>query len=184
MSARPTPVGIVADRSDPGSKAELGTDRERGLDAMSRLEQARGEREVRPRVVIVDEAGMIGTRNLAPAHRRTRAGRELILAGDLAQLPSVTAGGVFHVLHQHDGERVQLRPVQRQRDPLEIAALAALRSDPARDREQDGEGVEAHLEHKARRGEITIHRDRHDALNAAHAWWTERLDPMASRAAG
>ena len=135
------------------------------------------ERSARPRLVIVDEAGMIGTRNLARLLAEERDhGAKLILAGDPAQLPSVTAGGVFHALCRADEERVQLREVQRQRDPLEVAALAALRADPARERAREGEGVEAYLAHKARRGEITILDDQADALSGARAWWASQLD--------
>ena len=115
------------------------------------------------RVVIVDEAGMVGTRNLARLLEEERArGSKIILAGDPAQLPSVAAGGVFGALCCEDSERAQLRQVQRQRDAQEIAALAALRNDA---RGQDG--VEAYLQHKARRGEITITRDEQDAVQAA-----------------
>ena len=124
------------------------------------------------RVVIVDEAGMIGTRNLARLLEEERArGSKIILAGDPAQLPSVAAGGVFAALCREDSERAQLRQVQRQRDAQEIAALAALRNDA---RGQDG--VEVYLEHKARRGEITITRDEQDAVTAAREWWTGQLD--------
>ena len=133
---------------------------------------AEGEREWRGRLVIVDEAGMVGTRNLARllAEERGR-GSKVVLAGDPSQLPSVAAGGVFHELCKQDEERIRLRGVLRQRDPLEVAALAALRSDaPGRD------GIEVYLEHKARRGEITITHDQHDALASARAWWTTQLE--------
>jgi hypothetical protein len=125
-----------------------------------------------PRLVIVDEAGMIGTRNLARLLDEERSrGAKIVLAGDPAQLPSVAAGGVFGALSRADAERAQLRQVQRQRDPQEIAALAALRNDA---REQAG--VEVYLEHKARRGEITITRDQQDAIAAAREWWAGQLD--------
>jgi conjugative relaxase-like TrwC/TraI family protein len=124
------------------------------------------------RVVIVDEAGMIGTRNLARLLDEERArDSKIILAGDPAQLPSVAAGGVFAALCREDSERAQLRQVQRQRDAQEIAALAALRNDT-----RGSDGVEAYLAHKARRGEITITRDQHDATRAAREWWASQLD--------
>lgn len=131
-----------------------------------------GERGWQGRVVIVDEAGMVGTRNLARLLAEERArGSKILLAGDPAQLPSVAAGGVFHQLVRDDEERIRLRGVLRQRDPLEVAALAALRSDaPGRD------GVEAYLEHKARRGEITITHNQQGALAYARGWWTTQLE--------
>ena len=142
-----------------------------------RLEHERGfaaedERGMRGRLVIVDEAGMVGTRNLARLLAQEHArGSKILLAGDPAQLSSVAAGGVFHELCKRDEERIRLRRVLRQRDPLEVAALAALRSDaPGR------VGVEAYLEHKARRGEITVVGDQQDALASARAWWSSQLD--------
>ena len=130
------------------------------------------DRERRGRLVIVDEAGMVGTRNLARLLQEEHArGSKILLAGDPAQLPSVAAGGVFHELCRFDEERVRLRGVLRQRDAVEVAALAALRSDAA-----GRDGVEAYLEHKARRGEITIVDDQQDALASARAWWTSQLD--------
>lgn len=50
-------------------------------------------------VVVVDEAAMLGTRDLDDlAQRTTRAGAKLVLVGDHAQLPEIDAGGAFAAL--------------------------------------------------------------------------------------
>ncbi len=79
-------------------------------------------------VLVIDEAGMVGTRDLA---RLTRAAEEaegkVVLVGDDRQLPEIQAGGAFHAL----AERLptsQLRAVRRQREGWDRDALDALRN--------------------------------------------------------
>ncbi|MFN8040319.1 MAG: MobF family relaxase [Acidimicrobiales bacterium] len=50
-------------------------------------------------VVVIDEAGMVGTRTLDAISRHTAAaGAKLVLVGDTAQLPEIDAGGSFRAL--------------------------------------------------------------------------------------
>jgi hypothetical protein len=50
-------------------------------------------------IVVVDEAGMVGTRTLDAISRHTAvAGAKLVLVGDTAQLPEIDAGGSFRAL--------------------------------------------------------------------------------------
>ena len=78
-------------------------------------------------VLIVDEAGMVGTRDLAALARATEnAKAKLVLVGDDRQLPEIQAGGAFRGLAQRLGA-VELRDVRRQRDDWDRDALAALR---------------------------------------------------------
>ena len=52
-------------------------------------------------VLIVDEAGMVGTRAIAPLiDRATAAGAKVVLVGDTKQLPEIDAGGVLRALEQ------------------------------------------------------------------------------------
>ncbi len=78
-------------------------------------------------VLVIDEAGMLGTRLLASlAEEAHRATAKVVLVGDPKQLPPVEAGGLFASL----GERVaviELSENRRQRDPEERAITAALR---------------------------------------------------------
>jgi conjugative relaxase-like TrwC/TraI family protein len=59
-------------------------------------------------VVVVDEAGMVGTRTLDRLHRATAVvGAKLVLVGDPAQLPEIEAGGAFRALtERHDPIRL------------------------------------------------------------------------------
>jgi conjugative relaxase-like TrwC/TraI family protein len=78
-------------------------------------------------VLIVDEAGMVGTRDLAAlAAAAQRAAAKLVLVGDDRQLPEIDAGGAFRGLAARLGA-VELHEVRRQREAWDRAALAALR---------------------------------------------------------
>lgn len=79
-------------------------------------------------VVVIDEAGMLGTRlTAALAEHAGRAGAKMILTGDPKQLPSVEAGGLLAALAQRV-EPVSLVDNRRQRDPEEHLVSAALRA--------------------------------------------------------
>jgi len=82
-------------------------------------------------VLVVDEAGMVGTRTLARLVEFTAARDALLVAvGDPRQLPEIDAGGLFAGLAATLG-RVELVDNRRQRDPVERAAVAALRDGAA-----------------------------------------------------
>ena len=87
-----------------------------------------GERHLdRSTVVVIDEAGMAGTRTLAPlldaAHR---TGAKVVLVGDPRQLPEIDAGGLLAGLARRI-EPIQLIENRRQREGWEREALAELR---------------------------------------------------------
>src|SRR5271170_2807543 len=68
-------------------------------------------------VVILDEAAMVSTANLAKlAGAAQKAGAKLIIAGDDAQLPSVERGGMFETLRQMKHGAAILTEVQRTKD--------------------------------------------------------------------
>ncbi len=78
-------------------------------------------------VVVVDEAGMVGTRKLDRLHRLTRrAHAKLVLVGDPRQLPEIQAGGTFGGLLRRIGG-TRLIQNMRQQDPIERLALRELR---------------------------------------------------------
>jgi len=78
-------------------------------------------------VLVVDEAGMLGTRLMADlAFEADRANAKVVLVGDPKQLPPIEAGGLFAAL----GARVdvvELVENRRQQDPEERFVTAALR---------------------------------------------------------
>lgn len=79
-------------------------------------------------VVVVDEAGMVGTRTLDRLHRVTSAaGAKLVLVGDPAQLPEIEAGGAFRTVTRRLNP-IQLVENRRQTEQWERVALDDLRS--------------------------------------------------------
>ncbi len=79
-------------------------------------------------VVVVDEAGMVGTRQLHQLLEQThRAGGQLLLVGDPAQLPEIDAGGLFRHLARPAARPAVLTGNQRQSQAWEQQSLAALR---------------------------------------------------------
>lgn len=78
-------------------------------------------------IVVLDEAGMVGTRQLARLLEHTsRAGGQLILVGDTGQLGEIDAGGLFAAIARR-APSVALQSNQRQQQPWEQLALEQLR---------------------------------------------------------
>lgn len=79
-------------------------------------------------VVVVDEAGMAGTRKLARLlDHADRWQAQVVLVGDPRQLPEVAAGGAFSALASRL-PLIELKENRRQVETWERAALAELRS--------------------------------------------------------
>jgi conjugative relaxase-like TrwC/TraI family protein len=84
-------------------------------------------------VLIVDEAGMVGTRDLTRlADMVDRARGKLVLIGDTEQLSEIDAGGAFRALVERQAG-VELTEVTRQQDPQALAQLEAIRTGRAHD---------------------------------------------------
>ncbi len=97
-------------------------------------------------VVVLDEAGMVGTRKLARLLTHVqRADAKVVLVGDDHQLPEIQAGGAFHGLADRLPS-VRLTQNRRQRDAFERRALAELRA---------GRSDRA-VEHLTSRGRISV----------------------------
>jgi Ti-type conjugative transfer relaxase TraA len=78
-------------------------------------------------VLVVDEAGMVGTRDLARLIEASeQAQAKLVLVGDDRQLPEIQAGGLYSALADRPGT-IELTEVRRQREAWDRDALAALR---------------------------------------------------------
>jgi conjugative relaxase-like TrwC/TraI family protein len=113
-------------------------------------------------VLIVDEAGMVGTRTLVRLTHAAQASRvKLVLVGDDRQLPEIDAGGGFRGLTNRLGA-VELHDNRRQHDPEDRHALDAHRS---------GRPEEL-VESLRRRGRIAVSPDVEQTRQALVAdWW-------------
>ncbi|MCU1485980.1 MAG: transfer protein TraA, partial [Actinomycetia bacterium] len=79
-------------------------------------------------VVILDEAGMVATRDIARLLERTeQVGGKLVLVGDHAQLGAIEAGGMFRLLAA-DTNAAELQEVHRFTQPWEATASLNLRA--------------------------------------------------------
>lgn len=98
---------------------------------LGRLDQAAasGQPPLPPRsVVVIDEAGMVGTRELHRLIAHTAAANaKLVLVGDPQQLPEINAGGLFGALAERL-PAIRLTDNQRQREQWERDALDQLRA--------------------------------------------------------
>jgi len=115
--------------------------------------------------LVIDEAGMVGTRQLAELlDHADRAQAKVVLVGDHHQLPEIQAGGVFRGLVTR-GHAIPLQENRRQEQTWEREALDLLREGRA------GEALDSYQQH----GRI------HTADTAADVrrrlvadWWASR----------
>ena len=124
-------------------------------------------------VVVLDEAGMVGSKDLAVLLDRVEAaGAQLVLVGDPDQLPPIAAGAAFRAVAEHVGA-VELDGIRRQSaDWMRTASL-----DLAEGRVV--EAVKAYAAHDA----IKVHAGSEATLdavaNAFVADWSETSDVLA-----
>lgn len=112
-------------------------------------------------VLVVDEAGMIGTRAMARLVERVKeAGAKLVLVGDARQLQPIEAGGPFKAISETVGQ-AELTEIRRQREAWAREAVHAFAEGRA------AEGLRAYAE----RGLLTVSEDRAGAIRAIVADW-------------
>ena len=103
--------------------------------------------EGQPFVFVLDEAGMVGTRDMAAVAQAVEArGGKLVLLGDSEQLQPIAAGTPFRVLRDRFGA-AEMAWVMRQEDRQDRLATIAL----ARGKPQEA------LDHYSRKGVISGH---------------------------
>ncbi len=97
------------------------------------LVDSRKQEELRGQVLIIDEAGMVGSKDMAGLLRLSREkGARILYSGDTAQIKSVSEGDALRVLERESKlNGVSLRQVQRQSNAEYRAAVEALRVNPA-----------------------------------------------------
>ncbi|MCH8972446.1 MAG: AAA family ATPase, partial [Acidobacteria bacterium] len=112
-------------------------------------------------VMVVDEAGMVGTRQLAALSDLVeQAAGKLILIGDDHQLPEIDVGGLFRALANRL-PTIELTDNIRQEHGWERTALAELRDGSV------GEAIDAYRQHKR----LIIGQDRDDTISRAVRDW-------------
>jgi ATP-dependent exoDNAse (exonuclease V) alpha subunit len=148
-------------------KAALLLEEEAGIPSWtvaSLLGQLRdGERLSSRTVLVVDEAGMVGTRQLYELVERASAGGgKIVLIGDEGQLPELEAGGAFGDLARR-ARTAELRTVRRQRDPRDVEDLRLIR---------EGRAIEA-MRSMHQRGRFVVGRDADDTRRRMVMAWYE-----------
>jgi ATP-dependent exoDNAse (exonuclease V) alpha subunit len=112
-------------------------------------------------VLVIDEAGMVGTRHMERLTEQVvKAGARLVLVGDEKQLQAIEAGGPFASIGSRIG-RVTMTEIQRQRDPWAREAVKKF---------AQGQATEALREYAAR-GFVTVSEDRKEAMQALIKEW-------------
>ncbi len=113
-------------------------------------------------VLVVDEAGTAGTRDLARLLDEVdRTGAKVVLVGDPKQLPEIAAGGLFAALTERL-PALELKDNRRQQHEWEIEALRQLRDGATT------HALHAYLVH----GRITVGHDSHHTKTLLLAdWW-------------
>ena len=113
--------GIAAENLEGGSGIQSRT--------IASLEHAwgQGRDQLTPRdVLVVDEAGMIGTRQMERVLSHARdAGAKVVLVGDPEQLQAIEAGAAFRSIAERHGA-AEITEVRRQRDDWQKDATRAL----------------------------------------------------------
>ena len=98
-------------------------------------------------VLVIDEAGMVGTRQLERVlSHAAEAGTKVVLVGDPQQLQSIEAGAAFRSIHDRHGG-VEIHEVRRQREDWQRDATRDLATS------RTGEAISAY--------------DRHDMVHSA-----------------
>jgi ATP-dependent exoDNAse (exonuclease V) alpha subunit len=124
--------------------------------------RSRGAALPRQCILVVDEAGMVATRDIAQFVDAVLAvDGKLVLVGDHRQLPEIQAGGTFRALVQR-GLALELRENVRQEHAWERGALDQLR---------DGEPAVALAEY-ARRDRLIVEAARATTLDRLVADWS------------
>ncbi|HWT95374.1 MAG TPA: MobF family relaxase [Solirubrobacteraceae bacterium] len=113
------------------ARAAIELETQAGIDSTTiarlKLDFDAGHALVPNNVLVVDEAGMVGSRDLRRlADEAEAVGAKLVLVGDDHQLPEIEAGGAFRGLAERLGA-CELHQTRRQQHEWDRGALAALR---------------------------------------------------------
>jgi hypothetical protein len=158
FTATPILGGALAGRTAAGLQAATGIP---SMTLTRLIGEAKDQGLPHGAIVVVDEAGMVGTRHLAAiADLVETAEGKLILIGDDRQLPEIGAGGLFRAL----ADRLpvaELTTNVRQHQQWERVALTDLRNGSV------AQAIEAYQQ----RGRVIIGEARNDTIERAVGDW-------------
>ena len=118
-------------------------------------------------VLVIDEAGMVGSRQLARLLDETdKANAKVVLVGDANQLQPIEAGQLFERVSKEVGS-ARLTDIRRQRDSADRALVQALASGDTR----------AALDSLQARGRLHAAPDREQAMRNLVRDWNTARDP-------
>jgi ATP-dependent exoDNAse (exonuclease V) alpha subunit len=97
------------------------------------LSDPKEQAQLAGQVLVIDEAGMIGSKDMAELLRLAQEhGARILYSGDTAQLKSVSEGDALRVIERESSIRgVSLREIKRQTNAEYKAAVECLRNHPA-----------------------------------------------------
>ena len=135
-------------------------------------------------LIIVDEAGMVGTPSMAAllGHAQ-RAGAKVILQGDPFQLQSVERGGAMRALMKETGA-VELKSIRRQKhaeDTKTADLFYAVGGEELRTRAQNTAAGREILTRMEKRGQIRAHDDSTEALRHLVADYLSSKAPTSEK---
>ncbi|WP_440998131.1 MobF family relaxase [Arhodomonas sp. SL1] len=107
--------------------AGAGADETRTLASYVQAQARHGADEERPRMVVLDEAGMVSSRDMQALMATLRTQDRLVLVGDQRQIQAVEAGSPFDALQREGMATAEIGEIRRQQDPEQrrVAALFA-----------------------------------------------------------
>ena len=119
-------------------------------------------------IVVIDEAGMIGSRQMSTLLKHAEsAGAKVVLVGDARQLQAIDAGGAFKALQGTFGA-AELHDIRRQKTLEDRAMVNALAA---------GQAAEA-LEALRKSGGLHAETDKAAAMKAMVLRWAAERDPL------
>ncbi|MDR7156842.1 Ti-type conjugative transfer relaxase TraA [Sphingobium xenophagum] len=124
-------------------------------------------------ILVIDEAGMIGTRQMERVVREAeKRGAKIVLVGDPEQLQAIEAGAAFRSVTERHGS-VEITSIRRQGEEWQRVATRALATG------RTGEAIDAY----AQAGHVHAAETRHDARrDLIDRWDKDRVaDRQASR---
>jgi len=158
--------GIAAENLEQGSDIQSRTI------ASLEYQWARDRDRLAPNdVLVVDEAGMIGSRQMERVLKEAeRAGAKVVLVGDAQQLQAIEAGAAFRALAERYGA-IEISEIRRQREDWQRDATRQLATG------RTGEALRAYEQ----AGMIRAHDRREQARQALIDGWKEARDSVPAQ---